>query len=91
MEHFGDGAPVDYNIREDYPVQDLVKFIRRFADGEGSSVCTFTVCDPQTFASAQQNPDQYNLIRVRMGGWTEFFVTLFPHHQEQHKRRPLYV
>lgn len=91
MEHFGDGAPVDYNIREDYPVQDLVKFIRRFADGEGGSVCTFTVCDPQTFASAQQNPDQYNLIRVRMGGWTEFFVALFPHHQEQHKRRPLYV
>ncbi len=91
MEHLGDGAPVDYNIPEDYPVQDLVKFIRRFANGEGGSICTFTVCDPQTFAAAQQNPDQYNLIRVRMGGWTEFFVTLFPHHQEQHKRRPLYV
>jgi pyruvate-formate lyase len=26
-----------------------------------------------------------------MGGWTEFFVTLFPDHQEQHKRRPLYA
>jgi pyruvate-formate lyase len=91
MKHFGDGAPVDYNVREDYPPENLVKFIRRFANGEGGSICTFTVCDPETFAAAQQNPDQYNLIRVRMGGWTEFFVALFPHHQEQHKRRPLYV
>ena len=31
-----------------------------------------------------------NLVRVRMGGWTEFFVALYPVHQEQHKRRPLY-
>jgi pyruvate-formate lyase len=91
MARFGDGAPVDYNIPEDYPLGDLVKFIQRFANGEGGSICTFTVCDPKTFAAAQHNPDLYNLIRVRMGGWTEFFVTLFPHHQEQHKRRPLYV
>jgi len=91
MQHFGDGAPVDYNIPEDYPLENLVNFIRVFANGAGGSICTFTVCDPQTFAAAQQDPDQYNLIRVRMGGWTEFFVTLFPHHQEQHKRRPLYV
>jgi pyruvate-formate lyase len=91
MTHFGDGAPVDYNIPEDYPVECLMEFIRRFAKGEGSSICTLTVCDPKTFAAAQERPDEYNLIRVRMGGWTEFFVTLFPHHQEQHKRRPLYV
>jgi pyruvate-formate lyase len=91
MKHFGDGAPVDYNIREDYPVQDLFKLIRRFANGEGGSVCTFTVCNPETFEAAQRNPELYNLIRVRMGGWTEFFITLFPNHQEQHKRRPLYV
>jgi pyruvate-formate lyase len=91
MKHFGDGAPIDYNIREDFPVQDLAKLIRRFADGEGGSVCTFTVCNPETFEAAQRTPELYNLIRVRMGGWTEFFITLFPNHQEQHKRRPLYV
>lgn len=91
MARLGDGAPADYNIPENFPLGDLVKFIRKFANGEGGSICTFTVCDPKTFADAQQNPDLYNLIRVRMGGWTEFFVTLFPHHQEQHKRRPLYV
>jgi pyruvate-formate lyase len=65
--------------------------IRRFANGEGGSICTFTAADPETFAAAQQDPERYNLVRVRMGGWTEFFVALFPDHQEQHKRRPFYA
>jgi pyruvate-formate lyase len=91
MGRFGDGAPVDYNIREDLPQRDLAEMIRAFADGQGGSICTFTVADPETFARAQQDPEGHNLVRVRMGGWTEFFVALFPDHQEQHKRRPLYA
>lgn len=90
MARFGDGCPVDYNIPEDLPIAQLVSMIQRFADGEGGSICTFTAADPATFAAAQENPDAHNLIRVRMGGWTEFFIALFPDHQEQHKRRPLY-
>jgi len=91
MRRFGDGAPVDYNVGENMPKADLVKILRAFADGEGGSICTVTVADPQTFAAAQRDPEAYNLVRVRMGGWTEFFITLFPDHQEQHKRRPLYA
>ena len=91
FKRFGDGAPVDYNLPENFPHENLVKMIRDFAAGQGGSICTFTVADPETFAAAQQDPEKYNLVRVRMGGWTEFFVTLFPDHQEQHKRRPLYA
>jgi pyruvate-formate lyase len=90
MNRLGDGAPADYNIGENYPESALANAIEAFARGEGGSVCTFTVADPETFAKAQQNPEACNLVRVRMGGWTEFFITLFPAHQEQHKRRPLY-
>ena len=54
-------------------------------------MCTFTVANPETLAAAQRRPDEHNLLRVRMGGWTEFFITLFPDHQSQHRRRPLYV
>lgn len=90
MRRFGDGAPVDYNIPEDLPATELKDMLRRFANREGGSICTFTACDPKTFAAAQERPESYNLLRVRMGGWTEFFITLFPNHQEQHKRRPLY-
>jgi pyruvate-formate lyase len=91
MERFGDGAPCDYNLPEDFPVADLVGMLRRFSAGEGGSICTFTVADPETFIAAQHDPERYNLVRVRMGGWTEFFVTLYPDHQEQHRRRPLYA
>lgn len=91
MERFGNGSPVDYNIPEDYDLNDLTTLLRRFTNGEGGSICTFTVCNPETFTAAQLHPEEYNLVRVRMGGWTEFFITLFPNHQEHHKRRPLYV
>lgn len=91
MRRFGDGAPVDYNIREDMPKAELAAMLRAFADGQGGSICTFTVADPETLAAAQRDPEAHNLVRVRMGGWTEFFITLFPDHQEQHKRRPLYA
>lgn len=90
MAKLGDGAPVDYNIREDFEVAKLVHVIKTFADGRGGSICTFTAANPETFLAAQADPEGHNLVRVRMGGWTEFFVSLFPDHQEQHKRRPLY-
>ena len=85
-----DGAPGDFNIREDFNEQDLVAIIKAFAQGHGGNMLTITVSNPETFADAQQYPDEHNLIRVRMGGWTEFFISLFPDLQEQHKRRPLY-
>ncbi|MDB5703683.1 MAG: hypothetical protein JWN66_799, partial [Sphingomonas bacterium] len=74
MKQFGDGAPVDYVLPEDYPPEKLADAIGEFAAGKGGSICTFTVADPATFAAAQADPERYNLVRVRMGGWTEFFV-----------------
>jgi hypothetical protein len=36
------------------------------------------------------NPETYEAAtRARMGGWSEFFVTMFPARQAQHQRRPL--
>lgn len=90
MRHFADGAPADYVLPEDFPPDVLADALAAFASGKGGSVCTFTVADPETFVAAQSDPERYNLLRVRMGGWTEFFVALFPDHQEQHKRRPIY-
>ena len=91
INHLCDGAPADFNIREDFPEQQLIEAIQTFANGEAGNVLTFTVANPETFVGAQKNPDDYDLLRVRMGGWTEFFIALFPDHQSQHMRRPLYV
>lgn len=91
MARLGDGAATDYTLTENFPLDRLTERLRAFARGEGGSVATFTVADPKTLASAQADPQAHNLVRVRMGGWTEFFVCLFPDHQEQHRRRPLFV
>jgi pyruvate-formate lyase len=91
INHLSDGAPADFNIREDFPETQLIDAIQTFADGKAGNVLTFTVANPDTFIGAQKNPDDYDLLRVRMGGWTEFFISLFADHQSQHMRRPLYV
>lgn len=90
LELLSDGAPPDINIGEDFSLERLTDIIKKFANGEGGNMLTITVSNPDTFLAAQENPDDYNLLRVRMGGWTEFFISLFPSLQEQHKRRPLY-
>ena len=85
-------SPVDMNITEDFPLEDLKRFVRAYAEGEtGSNLITLTCADPSTYAAAGQDPERYNLVRVRMGGWTEFYSVLFPMHQEQHQRRQFFT
>lgn len=86
-------SPVDLNIREDFSEDDLVEFITRYAngDGVGSNLITVSCGDPNTYAAAETEPERYELVRVRMGGWSEFFAAMFPVHQEQHRRRPWFV
>ncbi len=84
-------APTDYNIREDFPAPALTEVIRSFAAGTGSNMLTITCANPDTFTRACQDPEKYDLVRARMGGWTEYFVAMFPGHQQQHRRRPISV
>lgn len=84
-----DTAPVDLNIPEDFPLEDLQHFIKNYGEGSvGGSLISLTCADPQTLQEASKDPEKYGLVRVRMGGWTEFYSTMFPPHQLQHQRRP---
>lgn len=81
-------APVDMNIPEDFPLDRLQQFIADFAEGTvGGNMVTLTCADLDTYEKASEDPEKYNLIRVRMGGWTEFYPTMFPDYQEHQKRR----
>lgn len=84
-----DGGPTDFNIEEDFPVDVLTRMLRQFADGFGSNILTVTTADTNTFQSAPDRPEAYDLLRVRMGGWSEYFTSMFPTSQVQHLRRPL--
>lgn len=66
----------------------MKQFIKAFAAGEvGGNMISLTCADPSTYAAASRDPERYNLVRVRMGGWTEFYATMFPEDQKQHQRR----
>ena len=53
-------------------------------------VILVTCADEDTYAEAMKNPEKYDLLRVRMGGWTEHFVAMFNAHKKQQMRRPFY-
>ncbi len=84
-----DGAPTDFNIDESFPHEDLVEVLQAFADGHGSNILTITAASPAILAEAPSRPEKYDLLRVRMGGWSEFFSSMFPESQRQQQRRPL--
>ncbi|WP_445721622.1 Dyp-type peroxidase [Flavobacterium sp.] len=84
-----DGAPTDFNIDEAFPAKRLQQVMRQFANGHSSNILTVTVADPNTFGDAVTQPEQYDLLRVRTGGWTNFFTSVFPIIQDQHRRRPV--
>ncbi len=85
------GSPADINIRESFDLRELEALIREFALGKlGPNMLSITCADRKTMMAAQQYPERYDLVRNRMGGWSEFFVAMFPEHQEQHKRRPIF-
>ncbi|NOY72094.1 MAG: Dyp-type peroxidase [Gammaproteobacteria bacterium] len=84
-------APIDLNVREDFPVDEMNKVIKQFADGEiGSNLITVTAGDPETFEQSKTFPERYDLVRVRQGGWSEFYIAMFPEHQHYISRRPYY-
>jgi pyruvate-formate lyase len=85
-------SPVDMNISESFPLGALQTFIKAYARGEvGGNLLTLTCADLKTYEKASKDPEQYDLVRVRMGGWTEFYATMFPAHQEQHQRRQYFT
>lgn len=84
-----DGAPTDYNVNEDFPAERIVRVMQQFAEGHSSNILTITVASPDTYSQAVGSPEQFNLLRVRTGGWSNFFTSVFPLTQDQHRRRPV--
>ena len=84
-------APSDLNIRENFPLDRLTELIRAFSHGEiGSNMVTITCADPSTYEAAAAFPERYDLVRVRTGGWSEYYVAMFDFHQEYFRRRVYY-
>jgi len=85
-------GPVDIDIPENTDKEILKQVIREFGEGKlGSNILTITCTDRAAMEKALEYPERYDLIRLRMGGWAEFFITMYPAHQQQHLRRPMFI
>jgi formate C-acetyltransferase len=67
-------------------IDRMAALIRSFVD-TGGSMMTLTVVDTEELRAAQRDPDKYESLRVRMGGWCAYFTMLSREQQDHHIRR----
>jgi len=85
MPYFG-GCPLDMQINAneatgDAGIKRLGGLIRSFME-LGGIILTITGVSEEMMRDAQQNPDKHKGLRVRIGGYSGYFVALPPAHQE---------
>jgi formate C-acetyltransferase len=85
------GAPLDLRLsksglRGEEGTARLVGLIRAFVELGGNMV-TFTVTDVEELKRAMVEPEKYRHLRVRMGGWTAYWVMLGEESQRLHIQR----
>lgn len=85
------GAPLDLrlaagSLKSDSGTQRLAGLIRTFV-AMGGNMLTFTVTDVAELKRAMADPEHYRHLRVRMGGWSAYFVMLSEEQQRLHIQR----
>lgn len=86
---FSDGAPTDLRIEENFSLSGLKSAIYAFINGYGSNILTISTANVNVMKEAVNNPEKFDLLRVRTGGWSNFFVSMFPTSQIQQIQRPI--
>jgi formate C-acetyltransferase len=88
MDDLAAGAPIDLrfsgsHLKGEEGTDRLAAFIRSFID-MGGNMMTLTVTDAAILRAAMADPMKYRGLRVRMGGWSAYFVALSPEQQRVH-------
>jgi formate C-acetyltransferase len=82
------GAPIDLRVSSKLVsgpdgARRLSGLIRSFVE-LGGNMLTLTVADTEILRKAQQEPENYPTLRVRMGGWSAYFTMLSREQQDHH-------
>jgi formate C-acetyltransferase len=85
------GGPLDLRLSKrlvlgEEGTQRMVGLVRGFVD-TGGAMMTLTVADTEELRAAQREPDRYESLRVRMGGWCAYFTMLSREQQDHHIHR----
>jgi len=89
--HLPAGGPLDLRlprrlVRGPEGTARMAALLRSFVD-TGGSMMTLTVADTEELRAAQREPERYESLRVRMGGWCAYFTMLSREQQDHHIRR----
>ncbi|HPD13977.1 MAG TPA: pyruvate formate lyase family protein [Planctomycetota bacterium] len=85
------GGPLDLRLARrlvegDAGTARMAGLVRGFVES-GGAMMTLTVADTEELRAAQREPDRYQSLRVRMGGWCAYFTMLSREQQDHHIRR----
>ncbi|TFH06352.1 MAG: hypothetical protein E4H09_00390 [Spirochaetales bacterium] len=85
------GAPIDLrlsanSVSGDRGTERLAGLVTAFVE-MGGNMLTLTITDVEELKRAVEEPDNYRHLRVRMGGWSAYFVALGEEQQRLHIRR----
>jgi len=85
------GAPIDLRFSKSSMkgitgTQRLTGFIKAFIE-LGGNMLTLTLTDVEELKRAMKEPEKYRHLRVRVGGWTAYWVTLTEEYQRLHIQR----
>ncbi len=85
------GAPIDLrlsksSLKGEEGTRRLTGLIETFIE-RGGNMATFTVTDVEELKRAMEEPEKYRHLRVRMGGWSAYFVLLSEQQQRLHIER----
>jgi choline trimethylamine-lyase len=91
VDELAGGAPIDLRfsrsgLRGEQGTSRLAGLIRAFLE-LGGNMLTATVTDVEELKAAMREPEKYRHLRVRMGGWSAYFVMLGEEQQRIHISR----
>lgn len=69
------GTSVNVKINKGVETEKIVALIKGYLKTHGSQL-QFNIVDTETLLEAQKNPDMYKDLLVRIGGYSDFFVTI---------------
>lgn len=69
------GTSVNVKINKDVKTDKIVALIKGYLKTNGSQL-QFNIVDADTLLKAQENPEMYKDLLVRIGGYSDFFVTI---------------
>ena len=85
------GAPIDLRLSKrglegEEGTLRIMALIKTFLE-QGGNMLTLSISSADELKRAMEEPDRYRGLRLRMGGWSAYFVLLSKAAQEMHLRR----